>query len=1189
MSSAAATPFADPTDSLLGWASHTELELSQKCADPNLTWFLETDLGADEMERIDRLFGTFVARQLSAGADIGALLEVTPALVATTAISRAARVMEPQDFWREYLVGLGMQSSPEWEEAMERHASRAFERSGLYLPEGASLSGAELALLHAGMTAAEIPAVLEALDACDPDVACEPEDIVAQVRPHLHADALPILCRLLAAVESEDAADADASLLHSLLKGIQALRRFSVVHPTSWLDRDHSHLEPQLPRLVREAVVAELRERPVGTADRASAVGVAVRELRPRIILDTDRRKVCVRLPEQRVAPEGPGRAEVSWRVSIEGTTRLFRTGRAWGEPTYAEALDITLDSPVREVSVLDATNNISWTVPVLAAADPVLIFAANGQNLTAKASLHHQELYILAPADARLVDVVTGEELPETERFPIVGWEHWECRLVDVSTAASVQVLRAGHTPSAMQELRCVDPRQRVRFVHPAEPIEFMRTAGGLRVHAESVVAVFPPTLSGTEEIWYLSISSYGGVGVAGEEIAEPEPLEVPAEGGEFPIFDPEAYDAPWVGEYLIRLRGPRNESFRHRYGIVEGISTSVEIGGGTSSLRIPTGGGLSESKIRIHHGAKPFEVEPARSVRVDASSAGADVVISTDEGDRLPLRFTPPRLRYEVPLLSYPPMWRTTRLECQSRSFDPEGQVRVRGTGRMAKPRIAIRNHHGSPLRTVAMSSEDNGITWVAPMAQIAASAALLPAGTLDCEWTDTATDRSVSVSLAGISSQPHATAARIDDGHLVLEGLAPERRLDAWIWPDTAPWAPATTITIEGERTPLPDTLVDAGPVRVQLHTRDPFMNLWSPSAPSSGALRAAQPGYYTNQDEALSDLSAFLAGERDDAPDNDEVLPILWDYLGAASASSRPAIQAALESRPFAAIGALSGSLVPAERQPGQIINSGLVGVCFDSESLPDEDIHPAFHSAAWLHALAELSRMPKLWQDVEEAQAAGDVERATAARRLVRAQLDRVASSGGKNLVQTLTTGRDTTLDSACIDQSTVLIAEMDPSQQEALLGMFFSNVEVIPGAIMEDGNRLMAVFETFRQREQLRTLMTSEGLIKPAVKLLRTMRGANRNLYAAARVRFDKLDGVNTEDPTHAWALAPVVSMVFALSARMRAHGLMGKSKTMDEAARGWAQLADVVPEVVTGDIVSAEAMVLAMQQPGLH
>ena len=179
-------------------------------------------------------------------------------------------------------------------------------------------------------------------------------------------------------------------------------------------------------------------------------------------------------------------------------------------------------------------------------------------------------------------------------------------------------------------------------------------------------------------------------------------------------------------------------------------------------------------------------------------------------------------------------------------------------------------------------------------------------------------------------------------------------------------------------------------------------------------------------------------------------------------------------------------------------------------------------------------------------------------------------------------METVLTGRDATLDTAVIDSSTVRISHMDPAQQEQLIKMFFASADIVPGPAMDDGQRLMAVFETFRRRDELTEIVASEGLIKPAVSLLRAVRGANRGLYSAARVRFDKIDGVNTEDRANAWALAPVVSLVFALAARLHAHEMLGKSAKLDQAAEGWAQLADVVPDLVTGDLMSAEAMVIA-------
>ncbi|WP_156231185.1 hypothetical protein [Corynebacterium occultum] len=1207
------------TDSLLGWASQTELKLTQRLAEH--PYFPETGFNTDELERLDRLFGTFLSRQVSAGANLADLLEITPAMTVCSLISRASRMLDRDAFFQEYLVGLGLVPQASWTEDVAVRVPELLTKAGLEVPGPAD--PVDLLAFHAGVTSSEVATLLSLLDQLPPDTSGEAvtmilvddsylaliaeEDLEEEDQP-----ALPLTAAVAMLAPAR---------LAGLLDGVQELRRFSTTHPTSWLDRDRSHLVPFLPELVAESVEAELRERPVGTPGRQHTVGVATRELRPRLILDIRRRKVCLRLPEQRVAPgtEGDG-GEVSWRVSLEGTTRIFRTGRPWGEPTYAAALDVAVEHQTREATVQDMTNGITWVVPLVDNEDPVLIFAANGQNLSDKVSLHHAELLVLTPADATLVDVVTGDEVPVIESFEVEGWNSWICRRLETSQVASLQVVRPGQSPSAMHQLRSIDPRQRVRFHHPAPALKDIRSTAGLEVYPESLVAEFPPTLSGSEEMWYLSISAYSGIGEAGEEVAEPEPLAVPAAGGVFHIFDPEAYEVPWVGEYLIRLRGPRNESFRHRYAIVEGMYTQTDIAGLCHSVRIPALGGLSEAQLTVGRGEKPFEVEPRR-ISVAPDEAGADFSIITEEGDQLPLRFTPPRLAFEVPLLSYPPMWRTTRLELGPRQFDPSGQLRIRGTGDMGNPRVSIINHHGSPLRSIKLESHDGGITWTAPMAAIAASTAVLPSGRLQFEWTCLRSDKRVTVFLAAINNTPHASAVEVVEGKLSFSDLATDRQLAAWAWPETAPWAAARTIELEGPETPLPEALIDAGPLLVQLHTADPFTNLRPPLNPGVGALRAEQPGHFAEQSAALQELSAFLSGESEVPPSDPQVLPVLWDHIAAWADSdggegivNRGSIQAVLEAQPQAALAALSASLVPADKQPGRIIASGLVNITFgraaaepagnsdeelaaavlgsDSAAEPVAAVDSAVgegaadsHRAAWIGSLEMLGQLPELFVALEAESEAGDPREAKAAVRAHLASLEKIA---GKTLINTLGTGRDSTLDSACIDQSTVMIAQMEKSQQETLLQMFFANADIVPGPIMADSPRLLAVFETFKKREQLIELLTSEGLIKPAVSLLRALRSANRSLYSAARIRFDKLDGVNTEDRSNAWALAPVVSLVFALSARMHAHGLMGKSRTLDKAARGWAQLADLVPDLVTGDLISAEAMVLAAKYPGI-
>lgn len=1148
----AGTPFADMTDSLLGWASQGELWLIERLAQH--PYFPEAGLSSDELERCDRLFGLFLSRQVAAGADLPALWDVTPAMTSATLIFRASRLMDRGDFYTEYFAGLGLRPAEDWAAALEQAVPTLLSRAGLETPEG--LSSVDALCYHAGVIHSEVAGLLELLDGLGEGKESEAAESAA--RETIAGSELTSL-----AVMAEQA----PQRLERLLSGVQALRAFSTEHPTSWLDRDRLHLEPALPRLVDEAVVAELRERPVGTPERATAVGVAPREVRPRLVLDTQRGRVCLRLPEQRVATEYVGEgahAEVSWRVSLAGTTRIFRTGRPWGEPTYAEALDVAVESQVREATVLDTTNGITWVVPVVDSEDPVLIFAANGQNLTDKVSLHHSELFVVVPDDAQLMDAVSGQQVPVLGTQPILGWSGWECRRVDAASIASLQVVRVGQAPSAMSHLRSVDPRQRVRFVHPVEPVPHVRTLNRLPVHAESLVADFPATVSGREEIWYLSISAYSGVGEPAEEIAEPEPLEVPAEGGAFQIFDPEAYDAPWVGEYLVRLRGPRNESFRHRYAIVEGMVGEPTIDAASRSVRIPAQGGLSPATLAVGHGEKEFSVSPRR-IAVSSQEAGADFVVSTDEGDSLPLRFSPPALSFELGTTTYQPMWRTSRLYLGTRHIDPAGRIRVRATGELGNPRVSVRNQHGSPVRTVALKAED-AVTYSAPAEAIAQTVAVMPEGRLEFEWTDTSSNNRVSVTLAVMSSTPHATAVRVEEGALHFDDLMESRNLAAWVWPATAPWSVARHLREVTEVTPLPESLIDAGDLIVQLYAGDPFSALRAPQHPGATALRVEQPGYLKDQPEELTQLSAFLSEAEETPPASEQVLPVIWDHFGATS-RERDVAHTIFEESPRAALRGLSGSLVPAHLQPGRMIVTGLVNHSFNlADGAPgrEED-----HRSPWITIMLQLGEV------------GGALGRAEGTKEL-KALLAELKKTAGPTLVNTLLTGRDSTLDSACIDASTVRIAHMDSAQQEQLMSMFFANADIVPGPIMEDGPRLMAVFETFRKPEELNRLLTSEGLVKPAVSLLRALRSTHRALYSAARVRFDKLDGVNTEDKDNAWALAPVVSLVFALSARMHAHGLMGKSKTLDAAAQGWSQLADVVPDLVTGDVISAEAMALA-------
>ncbi len=1101
-------PIADLNDSLLGWASQTELELSQQLSD--CTIVADLHLASDELERIERLYGIFLSRQLAAGASLAPLLLISPALTLTTLVDRAFKLVDAPRFAQEYAAGLGIDADID----LAALLPQLLEKFGF---EDLDVDPVELLCLHAGIIRNDVPALLEALDFERP---------------------LPELVQLSQAKMPEVA--------QRIARGVEALRAFAIAHPDSWFDRDRSSLPP-LPAALAEALAAELRERPIGTEDRDSVVGVANREMRPRILFDTQRNKVCLRLPEQRVPRHADGSfGEVNWRVSMEGTTKVYRTANPWHTASgYAETLDVSIDHPVREVTVQDLSNGITWTVPVLGE-DAALVFSARGANMSDKASLHYATMLVVAPSDAVVSDVVHGRELEPSSTFG-VQWEGWTVRSFDLSHASSLAVTQAGETPR-MERVRSVDTRQRVRFIAP-EPFEFLKSASGLAVHNASLVAEFPPTPSGQEEVWQLSISSYGGVGHAGEEIAAPEELAIPAEGGAFAVFDPELYDAPWVGEYLVRLRGPRNESFRHEFAIVEGLRASIAMQGVSKHLRIPTAGGLSETTLTVKSGEKPFDVSP-RQIEVSTDQPSAQCVISTEEGDQLPLRCTPSRLVFELPTVSEPAMWRARRLQLDPSDIAMDAMLRVRAGGTMKDAKVTVRNHHGSPLKTTRLQSDDH-ITYFAPLAALAGQSAKLPTGRVDLEWTDP-TGARISVAIADVAARPQPEV-RLEQATLFADAEA------VWVWPSTAPWEPARAFSLDDGQVQLPDNYIDAGDLLVQPFAMDPFMTLIAPVSPSAHAQRIEQEGYFLSADPKLQELAAFLAGEQEHAPSDPAIMPVLWDMVttGVAVGESARGVREVFSAHPSAALSGLSASLVPAHLQPGRVVESGLVRARF---GLAD-DLTP--HRVPWIGTLELLGSLA-------EGQSS-------------RALLQQLRALAGENLITALQTARDTTLDSACIDKSTVAIAGMDAAQQEALLEMFFSRSKIVPGLLMDDATRLLAVFETFNHREALSRLLSDEGLIKSSVTLLRTLRSANKQLYAMARVRFDKLDGVDTEASENLWALAPVVSMVLALVARMQAHGMITSNKTLDAATPGWAAMADIVPDLVTGDLIAADAVVVAL------
>lgn len=1164
-------PIADLSDNLLAWASSTEIDLSRRLGelsgDPAV--FVDLDITGDELERITIFFGEFLSRQIRAGADEDALLRTCPALTATTLLFRAARLNVVGELESEFWTGLGLEPTDPRVALIDY--AEILTRAGLDSMDAAAAgSDGDKGRLfaHVGIATDWVPELIELIDT-----------------RRLAGDALPTPAEEAAAVvavlaeESLQAGPLCAALPDLAIRLITPVVRvvqLAAEHPDHWVNSlADAGEEAQVAPLVLEDVIEELRERPAGTTARRHRVGVGTREDRPRLAIDLARQRVILRLPEQpleSVRGAGDERddsdaavGEVRWHVDVDGRPAGFRTRRsdAPGRPV-TETLDLPVRRPVREIGVRDLTHGESWVLPVVDDADPAMVFTRRGKELTDRVSLHHSRVLVVCPEDSTAVDPVADRELPVLGEWQVKAWDGWVIRDLDLSAATALHVDRPGVARPPMGTVRCVDARQRVWFREPENVLPAIRTLGGLPVHASSLQAVFPATVSGAAEIWFLSVSSWAGPDETGEEVTEEEPLEVPAEGGMFDVFDPEAYETPWVGEYLVRLRGPRNESFRHEFAIVEGLDIEAP-----ASPRLGLAAGLTPVSVSLFPGEKQLFIP--KSVDITAEEKSVQVIAETDAGDALPLVVEPPRLRFQLPLIGEDPMWRTESLVAPAVEINSATRFRIRPGMPVESPRLVIRDRHGAPVRTLRLGTVDQ-VTWSVSLSSVRASLPQLTEGS--CELEFVADGRSHSVRLVTMRPAEKRTlnySEPTSDGSLATLTVEPKTDSPAWVWPLTAPWMSARVLSFTKGVAELPEELTDAGALSVQFYNRDRFSPLHPAASPGPGALRVDIPGHARPDDGGpWTQLSAYLAGASDELPEDTDVLTVLWDVLagwltGEATADASAAMHAALARHPREALRAMSRSLVPSTDRPAQFILSGLVHASLRS-STPDP--RPG---VAWIAALEILGEL-----------AATDDEDTASRREIGR----RLSAIGGLPLSQTVETGRDATLETSCIDATTVQIAQLSPEQQDAVLSTFFAGSQVVPGALSEENSRLIAVFETFRHREELGQVLADPGLLRVALALLRRIRQTNRQLYTSARVRFDKLDNVDTDNPDNRWALTPVISMILAIAARMHAHGRLGSTGQLSSAYPGWAEIARIVPDLVTGDLVAADAMVLGVFGP---
>lgn len=1129
----------------------------------------------DEVERIDGFLGPLLKTVDVDGAR--GVADSFPAVLLASLVGRAARVASTTDLWADWAAGLQLDSESADVDAFVEHVVERVPEilAELGLPDVALLDGApaepgtredsaRLMMLHAGVQQSVMPLLIEKIedaagiggDAAAGGGGSSSSDLVQKLQPvrdgidamvsgfAANADAdVPRALRVL----SQSAAARARTLVQATLGYVMA----TAADPANWESReDLGPDEVGLPSILLDAAREELRARPAGTPSRRTAVGVVATTGRPQLFFDELENRVCVQLP----TPSAP--AGRSWLVTYGGTV-VAEPAVALGEDAPRPVVPIT--EPVREVLV-ELGDGPHWRVPAIDTDDPVLIFGDDGQSVTDKVSLHSTSVHVVYPNDARLVDPVTGEDVPLLSGPAPAEWELWQVAQADLRDVHALQVVR----PDVVGEVRSASPMRRPKLTIPHARLDGASTVHGTPVHAGGPVAVFPPTLSGRDESWRVQVADFPGYGTFAEDMVMVYDLEVPAAGGEVDVLTDDNY--PWLGEFVVRLTNPRGRSFQAHIAVAEQADLDISYRGGGDGFRIPEEAGLSPAEVRVTSGDKPLEVEPA-VLRLGPAESSGVVELSTEEGAYLELRVKPGRLRFEIPLSDENPARRTRTLRTRPGRVDAHGVFRVSAPGELRHAHLAVKSGERDICRVPLTRRGDDAF---ADLGSYADRVAMLGDLTISLDWTRVTGRRRLSVPLVEAPKADPVRSVTREGAELAVEvdpavaGLP----MTAWVWcPDRPWWSPKALPVVDGRCT-LPDEAAGMATLVAQVvfgreSDRRP---LWP--APEAAVV----------VDEALvaeaAETAGAAVGALPESPGVRELTGVwsLFETLRAGRATIMPQVSESLApdnlrrlltADPRTGLAALNGSTIRLGDQPGMVVSSGLVLGDFTEKSPT-----PGRRRVPWLGALAAMADL---------ADPASGVAKQ-------KDQIDHLRRAGGEALIRALATGQDTTLESACIDKTSVQITALPEPQANAILAQVFDGHRMVPGPLTDDDARFTAIHEVVANRAEIVEAGIMPGLAAASRALFQAVSRTSPKLRKAVNVRFHKLDGIDADDPSLHWTLVPGTSLLIAVAARALARQKAANPDVDDTVVRKliplWAQLADMVPTLVMGDLLIADALV---------
>lgn len=800
-----------------------------------------------------------------------------------------------------------------------------------------------------------------------------------------------------------------------------------------------------------------------------------------------------VRLPA--IAP-ADGRS-ARWVVNLDGFTHEvisrvpFQLGRTTTEPETVPVVH-----PVRTVSV--AVEETSNAFPFVRREDPLLVFDERGDFVQSVTALSAGRVTLMWPSVSGAPTRGEGEPVEGVAQEVPYGWEGW--RAIETTVMAG-QSIRLSNGPK-----RRVRADNRARLAE-GDFVPGLRTPEGLPISAENPLLLLPDETDPGQ--WEVTVADSDG-----RAMSRFTPSSV--------RIDPLAELAtPIAGTFTVQARGPLGRGISRRVAVVAGLCASYE-----PSHRRLTGRGLVPGEARFTLGRSEWVVR-----------LGPDEPqVTTEIDSRVRVVVEPPHTAVATASDGQHPEWRIRPTSLMPDEL-PDTQLLVRGLPNDDEVWLVLETPDGiQQLRTQASLAR----TARFDLTKVANTARTGRTGTL---WL-VAGQR---IAVAHVRPPRLAEGLSLRQNQLVVESEI-TTGLEVAVHRRGAPWEPGTLIPVINGLAPLPVNLTIAGPLRVQVRVKNPWV-----AEPADTFPRLTTdvfdlfdiPWDASAEPPGLRPLVAYMLGDFDAEVPPDAipvVLSMMRDGSGSAVVPWQRLVDP-LRRNPQDTMREISASRLSSPEITFALVASGLtyMDAALVVQHVDVESLAPRSGIAAVVARSSDLAD-------------GGSFDREDVERRILEGVLgDEFGALLGGDGFDNARLGR--------FGEELV--------QNPHLVDGWYSMLAPVPTLLLDQDARIAAAYELWRARTHLvPQSKVAAGIINRA---RRVVQSEAPTLVALIDARLSQ-DGV---------LALPPLSIAAALTARLAAHGSPAAGVLAHSIASHHAALAQWAPQLTAIDLVRADAAVI--------